>query len=59
MAVYQFRLFGQNGKIVAVQRFSAESDREAVSFARGSHGLAFKRSLRALGPAIWMQPLAR
>lgn len=34
MAVYQFRLFGRNGKIVAVQQISAGSDQEAMSLAR-------------------------
>ena len=34
MAIYTLRSFASSGRIVAVQRFSAEDDKEALSMAR-------------------------
>ena len=34
MAIYTLRSFASSGRIVAVQRFSAETDNEALSMAR-------------------------
>ena len=35
MTIYKLRLFGASGKIVAVQRLSAATDKEALSIVRG------------------------
>jgi hypothetical protein len=34
MAIYTLRSFASSGRIVAVQRFSAETDKEALSMTR-------------------------
>jgi len=34
MAIYTLRSFASSGRIVAVQRFSAEDDKEALAMAR-------------------------
>ena len=34
MAIYTLRSFASSGRIVAVQRFSAQTDKEALSMAR-------------------------
>jgi hypothetical protein len=37
MAVYRLRLFGPTGKLIAVQRISAQDDAEALSVATEMH----------------------
>jgi hypothetical protein len=49
MALYRLCLLGQNGKVIAVQRFHADADKEAWSIARET----VKGAAKVSGFELW------